>query len=671
MDELKSFTILKKGKYGFYKNMEVEGLHNIYDLGDVASSTSKDHKVLHDLEKNVAVGEVFRINSGEKRASSKSLGGGSQTLPTNHKVLHDLGEIVKTNPPLKEGLENPMGETVTVKSSANTDDKYTSVQDVEKKYKGGADNLSADVQNINNAGKSGDVIEVIVTLYTFILRDIPLYILSILQLFDFSVHPNIMDIITDAIFKGIEKEKEEGGENAENDREMKEGKKYVVGFFYSLILVFLVYFATENWFYFLFYKGEDMTHIKTFEEWAKINPKNIVLLRFMNAFMFCAVTLSNALLTLRKQTKNIPAEMAVYLRIALFFALYGIMFNWTSIWNSTVNNYFYVIVMTIFFVLIALYFASFLVSFVGNSAVIFLSLVIAFIVALIIVFLLLDLFGYFDSIAKMIVYLYLVFLSFFYVGYKNGFGNMFRTITEVHNESRILYEDGYRKKSGLSKMFFFVSRLLNEAWHYVCILIIMTVFLGNLLTSSVSHDISSTLSTLIIISIIIFGVLIFFKWINILSSSADTKGEPVSEPVAGAAPTPIVTPAPAVKTPVVGAPVTPVAAIPATKVRHIDQAEANTLQPGILMSVTPPAAPVAVETPVDIPVDTTTPSVDTTTAESTASAVAPTASTEISPSEISLSEIPPSEIPPSEIPSSENSSEAGKSNEIQKTELSK
>ena len=668
MDELKSFTILKKGKYGFYKNMEVEGLHNIYDLGDVASSTSKDHKVLHDLEKNVAVGEVFRINSGEKRASSKSLGGGSQTLPTNHKVLHDLGggsqtlptnhkvlhdlgEIVKTNPPLKEGLENPMGETVTVKSSANTDDKYTSIQDVEKKYKGGADNLSADVQDINNAGKSGDVIEVIVTLYTFILRDIPLYILSILQLLDFSVHPNIMDIITDAIFKGIEKEKEEGGENAEKDREMKEGKKYVVGFFYSLILVFLVYFATENWFYFLFYKGEDMTNIKTFDEWAKINPKNIVLLRFMNAFMFCAVTLSNALLTLRKQTKNIPAEMAVYLRIALFFALYGIMFNWTSIWNSTVNNYFYVIVMTVFFVLIALYFASFLVSFVGNSAVIFLSLVIAFIVALIIVFLLLDLFGYFDSIAKMIVYLYLVFLSFFYVGYKNGFGNMFRTITEVHNESRILYEDGYRKKTGLSKMFFFVSRLLNEAWHYVCILIIMTVFLGNLLTSSVSHDISSTLSTLIIISIIIFGVLIFFKWINILSSSADTKGEPAPGAPAAVAAAPV-TPAP-----VVGAPVTPVAAIQATNVEVIPK--------GTVLSVTPPAAPV-VELPSPAPAPAPAPVVESPseippTAEST------TPSSEIPPTAESTtpsSEIPSSEIPSSEIPPSKNPSEAIKLDEI-------
>lgn len=485
MEELKSFTILKKGKYGFYKNVE-EGLQNIYE-----------HKSLH-----------------EQNVSTQS----TQSTPLIEGLADDFSKS------LEKDVDSSAEGNIKVKSSASK--SFDSVDDVKKKYDKKVDIMEEEIQNIEEAGKNGDIAEVFYNLYN-LSRDSILFVLSWFELIDVTAHPNVLDLLLNSIIEAAKKEKmnpeEDETKLTEEERArnkiVKEGIIQIIGFVYSCLFLIPVYFATENWFIYLFYGGEDMTSDFQFDNWVQAKYGTVWEL-FINAVKFPVVTLSHVLLMLRTKTKNVPKEAAVYVRIALFLFAFGMMNNWSSMWNSTTHNYFYTMVMAIFFIMVAFYIGSNIGTLaVGGMAAIG-TIIIRIIAIIILYFSLVALFGFFDGIAKMLVFLFLIFHSFVYIGYKYGFGVGFTKIREVHNESRILYEDEYHKRTGLEKVFFFVSRLINEAWFSVCVVIIMGHFLGSMiLNASVPYDVSSVLSILIISIITGFGVWILGKWFTMLRYS--------------------------------------------------------------------------------------------------------------------------------------------------------
>ena len=442
--ELKTATLLKKGKYGFYK--QIDKIHSVY--GD--EPTIKKEKTTEG------------INTPQPVAFSAF----EPATETNHflhpeKIQEILQGIlpkslspfwsINNSEPQKVAVKEGFGELEETTQSLNNQING-STQSIQNEgsllYKQLSENWTQIEDDVNIIGDPNARQSDKLKGFVHLIRDFIVMFYTLISVFNVNAHPNIIDIAGETLTKMFV-DTDTGG--LVNPEQSKLAIYYFTMIAYASVFIFIAYIATENWYYFLFYEfSEDiMTDVinkdGTTEKkewslqvwWSYYERERPNLFGLFHALFYVVTAMDSMFRKFRKWSKG-SDNYSPIIHVVLFLCIYYWFNYWVNMTSSPAFDIIFMIIMgfAVFRVCILSYGSfSFAPASVYYPPSLF-SLVIFLIKGLVLWTIDYSLM----SIGKMAVYAYIMFISFGLISFsetkrKNRgiTGRFFDTVREMRD----------------------------------------------------------------------------------------------------------------------------------------------------------------------------------------------------------------------------------------------
>lgn len=438
---LETATLLKKGKYGFYK--QVDKIHSVY--GD--DEPKPIQKPMNEMEEKQPV--IY-----------------SAFLPATetHHYIHPekIQEILQGFIPdvvkpyfsidkgkVKEGFEGGLEQS----TQALNDQINGSTQSIQNEgsvlYKQLTENWIQIQDDVNTIGDPNSSQSDKLKSFFYLIRDFLAIFYTLISVFNVNTHPNFIDIMGETLTKMFVETDTGGLIDPEKSRLTI---YYFTMIAYASVFIFIAYIASENWYYFLFYEfSEDiMTNVinkdgKTEKKewslqvwWSYYEKNQPNLFGLFHALFYIVTAIDTMLRRLRENTKGYFDNYSPIIRVGLFLGIYYLFNYWVSMTTSPAFDIIFMIVMGFaVFRICMMSFGSF--SFVPASKNYPPSLF-SFVVTLIKGIVLWTLDYSLISIGKMAVYVYIMFISFGIISFSETkrkdrgiIGRFFDTVREMRD----------------------------------------------------------------------------------------------------------------------------------------------------------------------------------------------------------------------------------------------
>lgn len=434
--EFKTANSLKKGKYGFYRN--VEKINSVY-------GEDKETKPVFS-EKDLSIEKPITYSAFKPATETNHY-----IYPEKIKELFEgfFSEKIKpfwmnNNGFVKEGFDDVAGGAINEMTSSTgsiKNEAYDFYNQLLENWK----QIEDDVNIIADPnGRQSDKLKGFIHL----IRDFILLFYTAISVLNVNSHPNIIDIMGETLTKMFV-DSETGG------MVDKEQSRLAIYYFtmiaYASVFIFIAYVATENWYYFLFYEFSENMMTEVLDKdgnpekkewslqqwWSYYEKTRPNLFGLVHALFYVVTAIDSILRKLRNYTKG-SDNYSPIIHVLLYLCIYYWFNYFVTITSSPAFDIIFMIIVgfAVFRVCILSY-GSF--SFAAASQYYPPSLfslvisIIKFIVLLSINFSLIP-------IGKMAVYAYLMFMSFGIISFsetkrKNRgiTGRFFDTVREMRD----------------------------------------------------------------------------------------------------------------------------------------------------------------------------------------------------------------------------------------------
>jgi len=483
--DLKTATILKKGKYGFYK--EVDKIQSVY--GD---------KVTPPKEETIKPSYTFSAFKPDSETNHF-------IYPENvHKVIQEF--FTQKMKPIwsfgKEGFwsfgkEGFDSLEETGKSLSNQIDGQTqSVQDEGKIFleelKGYWNQIKSHADVIGDKdSKQSDKIKA----FFLMIRDFLNMFYALFNLVNINGHPNFIDIMGETLTKMFVETNTDGLIDKEKSRI---AIQYFTMIAYASVFIFISYIATENWYYFLFYsysediviptglyidgqngnKEEEMKEWSLLVWWEYYEKKRPNLFGFIHGLFYLVTWLDTVFRKIRRRVKGENSDnFSPILHISLFLAIYYLFNYFVTITSTPVFDIIYLIVL-LFAVLRICAYSHGSIGFTPASTNYSPSMI-YLVISLIKGVFLWSINAALISIGKLTVFVYIIFMSFGIISFSETkrkdrgiIGRYFDTVSEMR-EYLLLNARIYSEK--YTDIFNRQMFWMEESWLSISVIIVFLI----------------------------------------------------------------------------------------------------------------------------------------------------------------------------------------------------
>lgn len=197
--------------------------------------------------------------------------------------------------------------------------------------------------------------------FTRMTKDMVVLAYTATSIFNVNAHPNIIDFIGAKLTTAF-MEIDEMDTTGKFDMEKARLAVFYFTFIaYAFVFIFIAYIATENWYYFLFYKfSHDITismpadkegnvkdvpfSLNVMWEYFQVRQPNIF--GVFHALFFVVTALDTLLRKIRSWARGYFDMATPFIRIALFLFIYYLFHYWTTVTNSAAFEWiFWVVIM--------------------------------------------------------------------------------------------------------------------------------------------------------------------------------------------------------------------------------------------------------------------------------------------------------------------------------------
>jgi len=463
MSFLQGSQILKKGKYGFYNavkpfNSVYENLANQDASGnsDASGSIVDSYPDSQNIVNSDGTTNSKITYAQKKTTSSTTTTTSTPPATTSLSSATPPSTTTSSSTNGSKGIAD-FGNFASTFQTANSSSSILNASNVdattaEKQYdtkmrndaafiggrlKNDANSILEDSQNITNT-------DPVKGMYSFfqMFMDVLLLVRDIGVGFDINAdsHPNYFDLIGDALGNGYYKL---FGELDKNDKDHY--KEYILSVIYFFTSIFIAYFATKNWYYFLIYefsKESSVFHkIQFIYNWIY---RIIIIADLVCPILYPVYILSYCLQQARSFFMEVfkngyfgeSFDHSWMIQIVLFFCLFFVIQNWTTISSNDICQKFFLALFLLFALIciIKILYESW--SSIENYKIIY------FIVCVFGLYIYLFFANTFISYSFIFVMLLVLFMTFFYIIFcENGIYNSFRVIHEMNMVSNLLYDN--------------------------------------------------------------------------------------------------------------------------------------------------------------------------------------------------------------------------------------
>lgn len=431
--DLETVRLLKKGKYGFYK--QVDKIHSVY--GDAPVKGAEVVAAVDPPIKQPVAFSAFQADSETNHyLHPDKIQEFLQGLFTNKLWAtgkEGFGERFEEGFDGKEGFDDGAGK-LEEEAKSQFKDTTQSVEDEGKKFMKKLKNAWMVIQNDMDIigdphAKQSDKIKGFIRL----IKDILVLMYTFVNMFSISTHPNFIDMSGKVLTKMFVDTDTGGLFDKEKSRV---AILYFTLIAYASVFIFIAYVVSENWFYFLVYPFSEniMTKTAVDEEgketykewsleawWAYYEKKQPTLFGVFHALFYTTTAIDSLLRKLRGMVKNTTESTGYYddysplFRILIFLGIYYSFNYWTTITESPVFD----IIILIFMSFAVLRICAMTHGSVGftEPPAYYAPGMLSFVITLIKGFVLWTINYSLVSIGKLAIYAYFMFISFGFISF--------------------------------------------------------------------------------------------------------------------------------------------------------------------------------------------------------------------------------------------------------------
>ena len=512
-------TLLKKGKYGFYK--QIDKIHSVY--GDEPTIPQKTNVFTEDKPHKKAP-ETF---SAFKPASE-----------TNHYLYPEkfnefiqgfFAEKVKPFWSIgKEGFGGGGLEESAESATKKIDESTQAIQEegdlMLKRLEEVWIQIEDDVKIIGNEESTQSE-----KLHGFfsLLKDFLLLFYTLFSVFNVNTHPNLIDIIGETLTKMFVETDTGGLFDPEKSR-------IAIGYFtmiaYASVFIFIAYIASENFYYFLFYEfGEnimtDVINEKGDTEkkewslgvwWSYYEKKRPNIFGLIHAVFYMVTMIDTLLRRLRENTKGKSDDYSPILRILIFLAIYYLFNYMVTLTGSPVFEIIFmiVLVLAVFMICIKSYgslgFAAASTSYAPslfNIVITIIKIIVLFMINYALM-----------PIGKLAVYIYIIFISFGIISFsetkrtKRGMIGRFLDTTREMRDYLLLTA---RINSNNNTIISSKAHFIEKSWLSFSVIIVFLIMLFTLIPNIKDVQNFQMFAPILYFILIFWGISIVKIFMNI------------------------------------------------------------------------------------------------------------------------------------------------------------
>jgi len=456
--------ILKKGKYGFY-NAPNTPVHSIYENFDISGVNYPEARPIVNQDGKMNTNISYSENTTATPTSTTT------TTTTTKTSIENAGNVASSFQ--KGTTDNIIDAKVGSQSQYN--------EKLKKDLSTVGNVFNEDIQKINedatNMKNSNDPESRFMNSLQFFI-DVRKFLLDIVFKFDFNTHPNFFDIIGESFGESYYYL---FGEIDGNDKDHY--KEYILAVIYFFWSIFLAYFATKNWYYFLAYEfsktSSVLSGIQETYEYFQNNKFYYVFWLFASPVLYPVYIIafylsklrSNFMETFRTGYFQESFDHCWMVQIVLFFILFLFIQNWTTISNYPV--------------FIALFFSLSVICIFGNLSkipILHWSIIILIIILFFVLLYCANASIHFINLFVMSLFLFITFLYIVVVEY--GIFKGITALNEINLFYNLLYDNTIIKLNNEKKdtnkfliAYYYFGKFANNNWFLFCISFIVFGFM--------------------------------------------------------------------------------------------------------------------------------------------------------------------------------------------------